>query len=250
MEAAEAGPPVTIRLRRGDIEHDLELQPREKCDVELVAVDGHRLAMVAHSHRVFVSSGLIDFMQSDVELQTLIAHELGHHIGGHYRERAWKKIIAGTVGGLLTAPVIMAAVTPGAMASAGAESGGPAAAILGGFGKASETTVHGAFAAGGLFAKLGGRLGRHGDELEADYIASYALARAGIETGQAVDVWRRVPADSMLLREHIRKDGRLENLSKSLAEIDDRRNGNQPLVPNADRRPSNEGAHAESNESP
>ena len=220
MEAAEAGPPVTIRLRRGDIEHDLELQPREKCDVELVAVDGHRLAMVAHSHRVFVSSGLIDFTQSDVELQTLIAHELGHHIAGHYRERTQKKFFAGLAGTILVLP---------------------AALITGGAG------MDGAVDA---FAEFGGRLGRHGDELEADYIGSYALARAGIDTGAAVDFWVRVPEDSTLLQEHIIRDGRLENLTKSVAEIDHRRAGNQPLVPNADNRPSNEGAHAESIESP
>ena len=110
---------------------------------------------------IYLHRGLLDYLESDEEIAGVMAHEMSHQIAGHVDESTQSILLGALIGGLLM--------------------GGVAAA-----GGASEAGVNDMAAVG---LEYGGRIGMltfsKEQEREADLLAAYVLARAGIDLQRA-----------------------------------------------------------------
>ena len=115
---------------------------------------------------IFIAGGLVRFVQSEAELQAVVAHELAHITEGHIGKKRRNALMGALVG----------AVLDGAAAANNPyyEPTGPTMAeSMGNIGAQS-------------FSKR--------FEQEADYVSVYMLARAGVDTGAVASFWRRMGA--------------------------------------------------------
>lgn len=147
--------------------------------VKIVVVkDNSMNAFVVDGSHVFLNSGLIMRLDSAAELQSVIAHELAHIVGGHLITR---RINAGTMGGASSLGFLLALAT--------AAAGGGDAAVGLGLGVAGS--------ARGVF------LGHtRGEEASADAAAVRYMARAGIDPRAAIDVFDHFRGQEVLSAQH------------------------------------------------
>jgi predicted Zn-dependent protease len=110
---------------------------------------------------IYLHRGLLDHLESDEEIAAVMAHEMSHQIAGHVDESTRSVLLGALIGGLL--------MGVGA-AAAGADQDG-------------------ADAMAGVGMDYGGRVGlltfSKEQEREADLLAAYVLARAGIDLQRA-----------------------------------------------------------------
>jgi predicted Zn-dependent protease len=111
--------------------------------------------------QIYLHRGLLDYLETDEEIAAVMAHEMGHQIADHVDEDKGSVIIGALIGGLLM--------------------GGVAAA-----GGANQDGINDMSAVG---LEYGGRIGMLSfskeQEREADLLAAYLLARAGIDLERA-----------------------------------------------------------------
>jgi len=110
---------------------------------------------------IYLHRGLLDYLESDEEIAAVMAHEMGHQIANHVEESENSIIIGALIGGLLMGGV----------------------AIAGGSTQenADQMTAQGM----GLGAQIGMLSFSKEQEREADLLAVYVLARAGIDLKRA-----------------------------------------------------------------
>lgn len=151
-----------------------------------------------------ISTGMLRFTETDLELQTVIAHELAHAIEDHIG-----KMQQNAIGGLLLGAVVDAL--------AGASG-------VNTYGAATE-----------LGAMMGARAFSQDFEREADHVGLYLLANAGIDTEQAANFWRRMAVESagniLYARSHPTSAERFVNLTNATAEITSKQLSGEPLLP-------------------
>ena len=123
--------------------------------------DGEVNAHVDDTGTIYLHRGLLDYFERDEEIAAVMAHEMGHQIAGHVEESRRSIMLGAIIGGLLMG---------GAAAAGGADQDG-------------------ANAAAGMGMDYGGRIGllsfSKEQEREADLLAAYVLARAGIDLQRA-----------------------------------------------------------------
>jgi predicted Zn-dependent protease len=111
--------------------------------------------------QIYLHRGLMDYLESDEEIAAVMAHEMGHQIAGHVDESTRSILLGAVIGGLLMG---------GAAAAGGADQ-------------------NGADAAAGTGMTYGARVGQltfsKEQEREADLLAAYVLARAGVDLQRA-----------------------------------------------------------------
>ncbi|HET6161556.1 MAG TPA: M48 family metallopeptidase [Dongiaceae bacterium] len=110
---------------------------------------------------IYLHRGLLDYLESDEEIAAVMAHEMGHQIANHIEESRDSILIGALIGGLL-------------MGGAG---------VIGG--STQETTEDMAAAGMGLGAQVGMLTFSKEQEREADLLAAYVLARAGMDLNRA-----------------------------------------------------------------
>src|SRR5262245_39247545 len=118
-------------------------------------------AYTGEGGHIYLHRGLLDYLESDEEIAAVMAHEMGHQVGNHVDEDQVSVILGALLGGLLM--------------------GGIAAA-----GGANQDGINDMSAVG---LEYGGRVGRLSfskeQEREADLLAAYILARAGVDLERA-----------------------------------------------------------------
>jgi predicted Zn-dependent protease len=134
----------------------------EECRFTFRYVDDDEVnAHVDESAQIFLHRGLLDYFQAEEEIAAVMAHEMSHQIAGHVDESTRSVLLGALIGGLLMG---------GAAAAAGADQDG-------------------ADAMAGMGMNYGGRVGlltfSKEQEREADLLAAYVLARAGIDLQRA-----------------------------------------------------------------
>ena len=153
---------------------------------------------------VVVAPAMMKFAYTDTQLATVLSHEYAHAIMGHPGKTSQNA----AVGGLLGMAVDSIAQSQG-------------------------------FGTGGTFSKIGqqGAVLRYSQdfEREADYIGLYVMARAGYEYKDAAAFWRRMatlnPDGIYSASTHPTTAERYLLLNKTAAEIDAKKAGGQPLLP-------------------
>jgi predicted Zn-dependent protease len=134
----------------------------EECHFFFHYVDDDEVnAFTDEAGDIYLHRGLLDYLESDEEIAAVMAHEMGHQIAAHVEESTRSVLLGAMIGGLLM--------------------GGAAAAGGSTPDKTDEMTAEG--------MGLGGQVGllsfSKEQEREADLLAAYVLARAGIDLRRA-----------------------------------------------------------------
>ena len=198
LEAAiEAGDFTVTYMRRG-VQYTAHVTPKLICRHNVYLVRSDAINAFADGKDIYLMTGMLRFARSDLELQTIIAHELAHNTAGHIRKK---------MGNILLGAIVDAAFD----AYAGIDTGGD-------------------------FAEAGALAFSQDFEREADYVGMYMLERAGVETSEAGNFWRRMsledPAAITFARTHPTTAERAVNLRAATREIQAKRRQRLPLLPN------------------
>jgi len=76
----------TLSIRRGDIFKTVTVKPEFVCGYKVRLSNSTDINAYADGRNITVTSGMINFVQSDAELALIIGHEMGHNTMGHIRK--------------------------------------------------------------------------------------------------------------------------------------------------------------------
>jgi len=179
---------------------NMEMQPIEGCDYEAYLIFHESVnAWASPPNRVFVTTGLMRFIQNEEELALVLGHELSHHILGHISKKMGNMIIGSVID-------ILIAVTTGVNTQ-------------------------------GTFQQLGGIIYSKEFEKEADYLGTYIAARGGYDVSDAAEIWRRMAVEfpsaisKTFLATHPSTPERFLIIEKTVQEIEEKKLKGEPLLP-------------------
>ncbi len=135
----------------------LSLIPNKLCGYGVNLVQNDSLNAFADGNNLYITQGMLRFVDEDRELQFILAHELAHNIEGHINKRTNNSII-GTILDI-------------AAAGAGIDTRGS-------------------------FGAMGAQMYSQDFEREADYVGLYILAKANIDSSNIENFWRKLAAES------------------------------------------------------
>ena len=179
---------------------DISTVPISRFDIQYSADE--RINAFADGKALYIMKGLMDFVDSERELQFVIAHELAHNIERHIDKKKNNSLLGGLLGGAVD--VFITAKT------------GIGTSAFGRTGRNIGVLAHSkAF------------------EREADYLGMYLLANAGISIQGVADFWRKMSTlGAGYSRTHPSTAERFVNLMAIEQEINDKITGGAALLPN------------------
>lgn len=86
IDAALAAGPTRFGIRRDGGSQEISIQPRRACGYDVQLNPSDELNAHADGRRLFISTALAGFAESDDELAIVLGHELAHHV---LRHRSW-----------------------------------------------------------------------------------------------------------------------------------------------------------------
>lgn len=197
LDAALADGVARMRVLRKGRTLTVAIAPERVCAYPVLLVNDPGLNAYADGRSIYITSGMLRFAQSDLDLQTVIAHELAHNTEGHIDKQLGNAILGGLVGAIVRVYTDVEATDIG--------------------------------------ARLGGHAFSKELEREADYIGLYMLERAGIDSSQAATFWRRLAVEQSasirFARTHPTTAERFVNLETTHREIRAKRRSGVPLLP-------------------
>ncbi len=203
---ARIGEPLALTLYKPGERRVVTVVPVAGCDYDVLVVEEDAVNAYADGDRVVIFRGMMRFAQSDTELANVVAHEIAHNAMGHI-EAMRVNALAGAGVGLIFD--ILAA--------------------------AAGVNTQGTFTDAG--ARAGGQAYSQEFEAEADYVALYIMARAGMDVSDTPDFWRRIavsyPATIRTnhTAAHPSTPERFLGLENTVAEIARKRASGAPLTP-------------------
>lgn len=161
----ESWSPIDLTIRRktsdGIKEFTLSVETVSVCAFGVNYINDKALNAYADGNYVYITAGMMEFVQNDQELQFVIVHELAHNLEKHLQKRKQNALMGEFLGGILDG--ILAAYT-GSYSTVGQEGLGTAGAIL--------------------YSK--------DFEREADYLGMYILANTQIDLDGIYQFWERM----------------------------------------------------------
>ncbi len=194
---------VRFNIERDTMRLNLSIFPATISKFNIGYTEHTEINAFADGKAIYVTKGMMDFVKSDRELQFVIAHELAHNIERHIEKMKnnsmWGSVFGSILDGVVSAYTGVQSYT---------------------FGQLGANT--GAFAYSKDF------------EREADYLAMYILAGAGIPTHGVSDFWRKMNeiSDGGYNRTHPTHAERFVSLIAIDQEIEKKRVEGLPLQPN------------------
>jgi hypothetical protein len=206
LSSFSTSPVLEMEVRRGGVATYITIEQSVCCDYPVVLTTDDAVNAWADGKGIYVTRGLMRFMENDAQLATIISHELAHNARGHI-SMAKKNTAAGGVGGL----------------------------VLDLFAAAAGVNT------GGAFSRMGGDIGRSAYskdmEREADYVGLYILAASGYDPNEAPDVFRRLGTanpksiEGKYAVSHPSTPERYVYIEKTLTEISKKQSSGLPMVP-------------------
>ena len=191
------GEPFSISYSRNTELTEVTLVPQRVCRHEISISDSAAINAYTDGNRIRFTRGIMEFGQSDQFLQAVFAHELAHGVYNH----PTKTIPKAAVGLILD----LAALSKGVWS-------------------------------GGRFTQVFSQFQNKDFEREADYVAYYLLANAGLEFEGAFAEWEdiavRFKGGNSRSSTHPSSAERLVIGEKIAAEINEKIASGKPLVPN------------------
>lgn len=206
-----AGQPVALAvLRKDGSQAELEFLPERTCHYTPRLLRSHIVNAAAVDSEMLVTSALLDMLESDAELATVLAHELAHGLMSHLAKRNGNLLL----GKMLDAVLGLAA--------------GPGGSLL------------------VQIARPGERIGRaayaRDFEYQADYVAMHLLALAGYPLHDTPAFWRRLSVEFPVIDEqsyfatHPVDPERILIQAMTVEEVEGRIAAQAPLLPELARR--------------
>ena len=84
-----------INLKRGEQQFSVNVIPREICDYNVKLTMRSTINAYATGKSIVMTSGMMNFTQSDDELALIVAHELAHNTMAHVRKIVGNMIVSG-----------------------------------------------------------------------------------------------------------------------------------------------------------
>lgn len=160
---SKAAKPYSVTYRRGESSATVTVVPQMACAYTPQVVEADETNAYADGQSIFVTTGILRFLNDDSELAVVVGHELAHDAMHHIEAKMKNSLM----GALLGAVVDVAAATQG-------------------------INTKGDFTNQG--AQLGGMVFSQDFEREADYVGLYILALAGRPLDGTPNLWRRMAA--------------------------------------------------------
>ena len=203
--------PLVFFVQRGQMPLQLTVTPEAICDYRLVVEQSEQKNAYADGERIVVFRGMMEFLRTEEELATVIAHEAAHNVMGHVAAQTTNAIVGGLFGLVLDVAAAAAGVnTQGGFSKIGARAGAGTYSV--------------AF------------------EQEADYVGLYLMARAGYDETKAPYLWRRMavlnPQAIQHRSSHPTTPERFVALEKTVEQIEHKRLAKLPLNPEMNSAPS------------
>ncbi len=199
-------PVLRMEVLRDGLTIYIDVEQTSCCDYPVLLIDTDAVNAAADGEKIYVTRGLIRFLEGDSELATVISHELAHNTRGHAK-MAKKNATAGGIGGLI---LDLAAAAAG-------------------------VNTQGAFSKAG--ANIGKSMYSKDMEREADYVGLYLLALSGYDINDAPNVFRRLGTanprsiEGKYAASHPSTPERYVNLEKTVEEILRKQSSGLPLIP-------------------
>lgn len=194
--------PVRFRVARGGQEVEYAISPEALCGYDAFLTQDDGLNAYTDGNAIYVTQGMVRFVENDQELQAVIAHELAHITEGHVK----KKMTNAGIGAIFGAIVDIAAASQGVYTNTA-----------------------------GDFAQVGAMAFSQAFEREADYVSVYMLQRTGVDTAVVANLWRRMavesPASIAFATSHPTSAERFVNINAAHQEATAKRRRAQPLLP-------------------
>lgn len=89
LDRALAAGPTVLGIRRGSENESVTLVPQSSCGYEVQLNPSDELNARADGRRLFITTALAEFAQTDDELAIVLGHELAHHV---LRHRTWDDV--------------------------------------------------------------------------------------------------------------------------------------------------------------
>jgi hypothetical protein len=147
----------SLEVVRGAVPLSINVTPELGCSYDIYYDGSDAINAYADGNAIYITAGMYRFSESDQELQVVIAHELAHNSEGHID----KKLGNTALGAIFD----IAAAAYGVNTQ-------------------------------GAFSDMTSTMFSQEFEREADYVGMYMLARAGVPTDEAANLWRRMAAES------------------------------------------------------
>src|SRR3974390_232059 len=148
---------IAFLIRRNGAEQTVDVRPDVICNYRVLLGPSDEINAFADGEKIVVQKGMLRFVETDVELATVVGHELAHNTMGHMNAQKTNYML-GSIFDIALA--VVGVNTQGAIGNAAA----------------------------GAYSKE--------FEAEADYVGLYALALADISVDESASFWRRMAAES------------------------------------------------------
>ena len=210
LTSSTLGQPVEIVVERKGKTKTLTLKPDDVCPYDLKIIqDDPDINAYADGEDVYITMPMIDYMQNDLELSAVLAHELAHNALGHPESGELNAALGALAGGILD-------------------------------GLANNP--------GGNSANIGEEFGRNiyskDFEFEADYLSVYYVARAGYDYKKMSIMQKKLAARFknniyFSTETHPKPQERSALMIEAAKEIDMKKNFKEPLLPDFAKRNTN-----------
>jgi Zn-dependent protease with chaperone function len=197
--------PITVALKRGDEDMTFTVTPVTGCAIPITLETNPEANAFTDYRKIVIQTGYLRLIKTEADLAVVVGHELGHNTMGHYNKKQLNGLIGALGGTAIDGGFLLGGVSTGGAFSAYLQNAGLMAFSV-------------------------------GFELEADYVGSYYAARAGYDISGAEEVWRAVsledPASIRMASTHPTSPVRYLQMRKVIAEIAEKKQKNEPLLPN------------------
>ena len=196
--AAKVNPALQIGFERGGLPQQVTVTAETICSYPVVLVQDDTVNAFADGDAIYVTTGMMRFVESDQELQTIIGHELAHNAMDHMKAQTVNRLV-GTFFDIVAAA----------------------------YGVNTQ----------GAFGDAAARAYSQEFEAEADYVGVYALALGGVDTRGVANLWRRMGAEAGGIKtqygsSHPGSTDRYLSIESTVSEVNDKAINMLPLTPN------------------
>lgn len=189
---------LKLQILRGEQTINLSIQAEKGCQYPVKLSESDAVNAFADGSNVIITKGMMRFAETDQELALVVSHELAHNLMEHIEAKTLNSL-----GGTL---LDIAASVAGVNTQ-------------------------------GLFGRLGAQVYSQAFENEADYVGLYIMSRAGLNTENAAQFWRRMAVEHPAsintnhASTHPTTAERFLAIENTLEQIEQKKLNNQPLLP-------------------
>lgn len=203
---ARVGEPLSLTIWRWGKRVPIVVVPERSCDYGVILDRSDIVNAFADGNSIFITKGMMRFAANDIELATVVAHEIAHNAMGHIDAKKTNLMAGAGVGLIFDVLAAVAGVN-----------------TQGGFSKIGAQTGAGAYS--------------QDFEAEADYVGLYIMAQAGMDVAGTANFWRRMAVaypgsiKTNHAASHPPTPYRYVGLENAAKEINAKLAAGQPLVP-------------------